>query len=68
MTDVVIVHSESGDSTDALQWYRTYHLSQGVGILDCFIAAAASRLNCILHTLNTKHFRIIPGLQIKRPY
>lgn len=68
MTDVVIVHIESGDSTDALQWYRTYHLSQGIGILDCFIAAAASRLNGPLHTLNTKHFRVIPGLRVKRPY
>jgi predicted nucleic acid-binding protein len=68
MTDVAIVHIESGDSVDALQWYRTYHLSQGVGILDCFIAAAASRLSCTLHTLNTKHFRVIPGLQVKRPY
>ena len=68
MADVVIIHIESGDSVDALQWYRTYHLSQGVGILDCFIAAAASRFSCTLHTLNTKHFRIIPGLQIKRPY
>jgi predicted nucleic acid-binding protein len=68
MTDVTVVHIESGDSVDALQWYRTYHLSQGVGILDCLIAASATRLGCTLHTLNTKHFRIIPGLQIKRPY
>jgi len=66
--NVDIIHVESGDSNDALQWYRRYRLSQGIGILDCFIAAAAARLDCVLHTLNTKHFRVVPGLQVKRPY
>jgi predicted nucleic acid-binding protein len=65
---VEIVHVESGDSSDALQWYRRYRLSQGIGILDCFIAAAAARLGCVLHTLNLKHFRVVPGLRVKRPY
>ena len=63
-----IAQVESGDSMDALRWYRNFHLSQGIGFLDCFIAAAASRLGCTLYTLNTKHFRIVPGLQVKRPY
>jgi predicted nucleic acid-binding protein len=65
---VDIIHVESGDSMDALRWYRDFHLSQGIGFLDCFIAAAAARLGCTLYTLNTKHFRIVPGLQVKRPY
>ena len=65
---VDIVHVESGDSRDALQWYREFHLSQGIGFLDCFVAAAAARLGCTLHTLNTKHFRVVPGLHVKRPY
>jgi predicted nucleic acid-binding protein len=68
MASVEIIHVESGDSSDALQWYRRYHLSQGIGILDCFIAAAAARLDWVLHTLNTKHFRVVPGLRVKRPY
>jgi predicted nucleic acid-binding protein len=65
---VDIIQVESGDSTDALRWYRDFHLSQGIGFLDCFIAAAATRLGCTLHTLNTKHFRVVPVLQVKRPY
>lgn len=65
---VDIVHVESGDSMDALRWYRDFHLSQGIGFLDCFIAAAAARLGCTLYTLNTKHFRVVPGLHVKRPY
>ena len=65
---VDIVQVESGDSIQALQWYRSYHLSRGIGFLDCFVAAAARRLDCQVHTLNTKHFRAIPGLKIKQPY
>jgi predicted nucleic acid-binding protein len=68
LADVDVIHVESGDSVDALKWYRLYHVSQGIGILDCFIAAAASRLDCTVHTLNTKHFRVVSGLRVKRPY
>ena len=63
-----IVQVESGDSILALEWYRAYHLARGIGFLDCFVAAAAHRLNCQVHTLNTKHFRAIPGLKTVRPY
>ena len=68
LTTVEIVQVESGDSIQALQWYRSYHLSRGVGFLDCFVAAAARRLDCQVHTINTKHFRVIPDLKTTRPY
>lgn len=68
LSTVEIVQVESGDSMQALECYRSYHLSRGIGFLDCFVAAAARRLDCQVHTLNTKHFRIIPGLRTKRPY
>ena len=68
LSTVEVVQVESGDSVQALQWYRFYHLSRGIGFLDCFVAAAARRLNCQVHTLNTRHFRAIPGLKIMRPY
>ena len=68
LSTVDIVQVESGDSVQVLRWYRSYHLSRGIGFLDCFVAAAARRLDCQLHTLNTKHFRAIPGLKIARPY
>lgn len=68
LATVDVVQVESGDSTQALQWYQSFHLTQGIGFLDCFVAAAAARLGCLVHTLNTKHFRVIPGLQVKRPY
>ena len=68
LATVEIVQVESGDSILALEWYRAYHLARGIGFLDCFVAAAAHRLNCQIHTLNTKHFRAIPGLKTLRPY
>jgi predicted nucleic acid-binding protein len=68
LATVEIVQVESGDSIRALEWYRSYHLSRGVGFLDCFVAAAARRLDCEVYTLNTRHFRAIPGLKTKRPY
>jgi len=68
LATVEIVQVESGDSLQALEWYRSYHLSRGVGFLDCFVAAAARRLDCQVHTLNTKHFRAIPGLKTMRSY
>jgi len=68
LATVEVIQVESGDSGQALQWYRTYHLSQGIGFLDCFVAAAARRLDCQVHTINTKHFRAIPGLKTVRPY
>ena len=68
LSGVEIVHVESGDSRDALRWCQAFHLSQGIGFLDCFIAAAAARLGCALHTLNTRHFRVVPGLHLKQPY
>ena len=68
LATIDIVQVESGDSIQALQWYRSYHLSRGIGFLDCFVAAAARRLHCQLHTLNTKHFKAIPGLRVMRPY
>lgn len=68
LADVAVIQVESGDSVDALKWYRAYRLSQGIGILDCFIAAAAARLDYTVHTINTKHFRVVPGLCVKRPY
>ena len=46
LSTVDIVQVESGDSVQVLRWYRSYHLSRGIGFLDCFVAAAARRLDC----------------------
>jgi len=55
-------------SESALNLYRRFHLSHGVGFLDCLIAASAIRHELQLATVNLKHFAAIPHLQAKRPY
>jgi predicted nucleic acid-binding protein len=36
--------------------------------LDCLIGAAASCSSARLVTLNDKHFRVLPGVAVSRPY
>lgn len=55
-------------SQSALDLYRRFHLSHGVGFLDCLIAATALKHGMRLASLNLKHFRAFPGLQSERPY
>jgi predicted nucleic acid-binding protein len=63
-----ILQLESGDSERAQQWFEQFHLSHGVGILDCLIAAIAIRLSKPFYTFNLNHFRVIPGLEVQAPY
>jgi predicted nucleic acid-binding protein len=63
-----ILQLESGDSERARQWFEQFHLSHGVGILDCLIAAIALRLRMPFYTFNLKHFQVIPGLEVQAPY
>ncbi len=58
----------SGISQTAWEWYRQFHLSHGVGFLDCLIGASAYHHGIIVSTLNEKHFRPFPDLQVERPY
>ncbi len=64
----VILHIESGDSQQAQQWFEQFHLSHGVGIMDCLIAATALRIGKPLYTFNVRHFRMMPGLDARVPY
>ena len=55
-------------SQTALAWHSQFHLSHGAGFLDCLIGASAYHHGVILSTLNEKHFRPFPDLQVERPY
>ena len=63
-----IVHPDGGDSEQALSWFEEFHLSHGVGILDCLIAAIAVRIGKPLYTFNLKHFQVFPALDAREPY
>ena len=55
-------------SQTAFEWYRQFHLSHGVGFLDCLIGASAHHYGLIVCTLNDKHFRPLPEVRLERPY
>ncbi len=63
-----IIWDSESTSRLAWQWYRQYHLGHGVGFLDCLIGAAAHEHGLLLYTLNAKHFRPLPGIQVQSPY
>jgi len=45
---------------------RDYGKSHGAGLADCIIAATAEELDCMLVTLNKKHFPMIKSVKV--PY
>ncbi len=63
-----ILHLESGDSERSRQWFEQFHLSHGVGVLDCLIVAIAVRIGKPFYTFNLKHFQVIPALDVHAPY
>jgi tRNA(fMet)-specific endonuclease VapC len=56
------------DSVRGLKWLRKYYQAHGVGFHDCLLGAAAARLRVPLATLNEKHFNVLPGVKVIRPY
>ena len=63
-----IVWPTESDCTRALSDFTAYHLSNKVGLIDALIAACAVGRSATLCAFNVKHYRVIPGLQIKQPY
>lgn len=63
-----ILHLSESDSSISIELLRQYKLSHGTGYLDCLIAATCLRMNLPVSTTNDKHFRLIPNLQVIRPY
>ena len=55
-----------GQSAVAL--LRQYRLRHGLLIIDALIAATALAHGETLYTKNVRHFRMIPGLRVIRPY
>ena len=51
-----LVFLDAGDALQALEWFEAYHLSHGVGIMDCLIAASALRIEKPFYTFNVRHY------------
>ena len=63
-----LILASNAISATAWEWYRQYRLSDGVGFFDCLIGASAHHYGLVICTLNDKHFRPLPDLQVERPY
>jgi predicted nucleic acid-binding protein len=61
-------HVEAADSAESLVLLRQFRLSHNVSWHDCLIAAAARRLRMPVATLNERHFNLLPGVAVTRPY
>ena len=68
LSSLSIQHLETGDTHRALEWFATYRLTNGTGIMDCLIASVAARLAVPLYTFNNRHFAPIPGVRALQPY
>ena len=56
------------DCSRAYNRFAEFYLSDGIGILDALIAETTVGLGLSLVTFNEKHYRVIPGLNLVRPY
>ena len=52
----------------ALSDISTFHLSHGLGLIDALIAACGVGRSATLFTFNFKHYSIVTGLNVVRPY
>ena len=63
-----VVWPEASEFAAAYQLLLTHRLSSGLNIPDFLIAASALTRNARLYTFNFKHFQVVPGLDVERPY
>jgi predicted nucleic acid-binding protein len=63
-----VVWPSEADCQRALTYFTSFHLTQGLGLIDSLIAACAVGQSATLCTFNVKHYRMIPGLVTAQPY
>jgi predicted nucleic acid-binding protein len=63
-----LVWPTEADCERAPSNFTAFHLSHNLGLLDALIASSAVGSSATLMTFNTKHYRVVPGLTVGRPY
>ena len=63
-----VIWPTESDCNRALSDFSTFHLSHGLGLLDALIAACGVGRSATLYTFNVKHYSVVPGLLLARPY
>ena len=64
----IVVEIDPSISQLARGWMESYFLSHGLMIADALIAATAHDQRVPLFTKNVRHFQMLPGLTVIRPY
>jgi predicted nucleic acid-binding protein len=65
---MVVVQVTSAISDRAFSLMQSWRLSHGLQIADALIAASALENGLPLFTRNVRHFQMIPGLVVTKPY
>lgn len=55
-------------SQRAFDWMERFHLSHGLEIADALIAATAYDPQLPLYSRNVRHFQMLPGFTVVKPY
>ena len=63
-----VIWPEASEFAAAYGLLLTHRLSSGLDIPDCLIAATALARSARLYTFNLRHFQVVPGLNVERPY
>lgn len=65
---IPVIHLDNAASELAVQYFRKFHLSHGIGVLDSLVAAIAVTNGLTLCSFNEKHYRAISELSLLQPY
>jgi len=68
LADAIVLPINSRISFLALSYIKQYSKSHGLSIPDALIAATAVSNHCPLYSKNIRHFQMIDGLTVVRPY
>jgi predicted nucleic acid-binding protein len=68
LRQVMVSHVTAPISDRAFAFIQTYCLSHGLQIADALIAATALEEGLTLFTRNVRHFQMITGLTVVKPY
>ena len=63
-----IVWPDASEFARAYELLAEHRLTSGMGIPDCLVAAMALVRKARVYTFNSKHFRVIPGVDAQEPY
>ena len=63
-----IVWPDASEFARAYELLAEHRLTSGMGIPDCLVAAMALVRKARIYTFNSKHFRVIPGVDAQEPY